>query len=60
MEGVTGMMGRLRHVPGCSRGALYGPANIDFRFVSQLRLQRAGHGAGSMMFKVVTETLGVA
>ena len=33
MEGVTGMMARLRHVPGCSRGGLYGPANIDFRFV---------------------------
>ena len=36
MEGVTGMMTRLRHVPGCSRGGLYGPANIDFRFVGQL------------------------
>ena len=35
MEGVTGMMARLRHVPGCSRGGLYGPANIDFRFVGQ-------------------------
>ena len=42
MEGVTGMMARLGHVPGCSRGGLYGPANIDFRFVMQLRLQRAG------------------
>ena len=42
MEGVTGMMARLRHVPGCSRGGLYGPANIDFRFLGQLRLQRAG------------------
>ena len=41
MEGVTGMMARLRHVPGCSRGGLYGPANIDFRFVYELRLQRA-------------------
>ena len=41
MEGVTGMMARLGHVPGCSRGGLYGPANIDFRFVMQLRLQRA-------------------
>ena len=46
MEGVTGMMARLRHVPGCSRGGLYGPANIDFRFVYKLRLQRAiGHRA---------------
>ena len=35
MEGVTGMIARLRHVPGCSRGGLYGPANIDFRFVGQ-------------------------
>ena len=42
MEGVTGTMARLSHVPGCSRAGLYGPANIDFRFVSQLRLQRAG------------------
>ncbi len=41
MEGVTGMMARLRHVPGCSRGGLYGPANIDFPFVGKLRLQRA-------------------
>ena len=41
MEGVTGMMARLRHVPGCSRGGLYGPANIDFRFVYELRLQQA-------------------
>ena len=41
MEGVTGMMARLRHVPGCSRGGLYGPANIDFRFVYKLRLQLA-------------------
>ena len=41
MEGVTGMMAQLRHVPGCSRGGLYGPANIDFRFMSHLRLQRA-------------------
>ena len=44
MEGVTGMMARLGHVPGCSRGGLYGPANIDFRFVMQLRLQRADRG----------------
>ena len=47
MEGVTGMMARLSHVPGCSRGGLYGPANIDFRFdfrdARQLRLQRACH-----------------
>ena len=41
MEGVTGMMARLGHVPGCSRGGLYGPVNIDFPFVSELRLQRA-------------------
>ena len=41
MEGVTGMMARLGHVPGCSRAGLYGPANIDFRFVSHLRLQQA-------------------
>ena len=41
MEGVTGTMAWLSHVPGCSRAGLYGPANIDFRFVSQLRLQRA-------------------
>ena len=43
MEGVAGMMARLRHVPGCSRGGLYGPANIDFRFVYELRLQQAGY-----------------
>ena len=42
MESVTGMMAWLSHVPGCSRAGLYGPANIDFRFVSKLRLQRAG------------------
>ena len=42
MEGVTGMMAWLSHVPGCSRGGLYGPANIDFPFVGKLRLQRAG------------------
>ena len=41
MEAVTGMMARLGHVPGCSRAGLYGPANIDFRFVYELRLQRA-------------------
>ena len=41
MEGVTGMMAWLSHVPGCSRGGLYGPENIDFRFVSELPLQRA-------------------
>ena len=44
MEGVTGMMARLGHVPGCSRGGLYGPAIIDFRFVYELRLQRAPAG----------------
>ena len=31
MEGVTGTMAWLSHVPGCSRGGLYGPENIDFR-----------------------------
>ena len=30
----------LGHVPGCSRAGLYGPDNIDFRFVAQLRLQQ--------------------
>ena len=45
MEGVTGMMAWLSHVPGCSRAGLYGPANIDFRFVSKLRLQRASKTA---------------
>ena len=39
MEGGTGRMARLRHVPGYSRGGLYGPVNIDFRFVELLRLQ---------------------
>ena len=39
MEGVTGTMAWLSHVPVGSRAGLYGPANIDFRFVSQLRLQ---------------------
>ena len=43
MEGVTGMMTWLSHVPGCSRGGLYGPENIDFRFVSQLRLQHPSY-----------------
>ena len=33
MEGVTGTMAWLSHVPGCSRAGLYGPANIEF-FVS--------------------------
>ena len=41
MEGVTGMMARLGHEPDCSRAGLYGPANIDFRFVYELRLQQA-------------------
>ena len=41
MEGVTGMVARLGHVPGCSWAGLYGPANIDFRFVYELRLQQA-------------------
>ena len=30
MEGVTGMMAWLGHVPGSSRAGLYGPANIAF------------------------------
>ena len=33
MEGVTGTMAWLSHVPGYSQSGLYGPANIDFRFV---------------------------
>ena len=41
MEGVAGMMARLSHEPDCSRAGLYGPANIDFRFVYELRLQQA-------------------
>ena len=41
MEGVTGMMARLGHVPASPQGGLYRPANSDFRFVAQLRLQRA-------------------
>ena len=41
MEGVTSMLAWLGHVPGSSRAGLYGPANIDFRFVGKLRLQRA-------------------
>ena len=41
MEGVTGTMAWLSHVPDCSRAGLYGPANIDFRFVGKLRLQQA-------------------
>ena len=43
MEGVTGMMAQLSHMPFCSRAGLYGLANIDFPFVSELRLQRAFH-----------------
>ena len=31
----------LSHVPGSPEGGLYGPASIDFRFVSELPLQRA-------------------
>ena len=38
MEGVTGTMSWLSHVPGCSRAGLYGPANIDFPFVYELRV----------------------
>ena len=41
MDGVTGMLAWLSHVPVGSRVGLYWPANIDFRFVSHLRLQRA-------------------
>ena len=41
MEGVAGTMAWLSHVPGCSRAGLYGYATVDFRFVRQLRLQRA-------------------
>ena len=41
MEGVTGMMTRLGHMPGCSRAGLYGPENLDFRLLKQLQLQRA-------------------
>ena len=33
MDGVTGTMAWLSHVPVGSRAGLYGPANIDFRFV---------------------------
>ena len=40
MDGVTGMLAWLSHVPVGSRVGLYWPANIDFRFVSELRLQR--------------------
>ena len=31
MDGVTGTMAWLSHVPVGSRAGLYGPANIDFR-----------------------------
>ena len=41
MDGVTGMLAWLSHVPVGSRVGLYWPANIDFRFVEKLRLQRA-------------------
>ena len=41
MDGVTGMLAWLSHVPVGSRVGLYWPANIDFRFVSELRLQQA-------------------
>ena len=33
MEGVTGTMAWLSHVPGSPQGGLYRPANSDFRFV---------------------------
>ena len=43
MVGVTGTMAWLSHVdvPGYSQSGLYGPANIDFRFVGKLPLQQA-------------------
>ena len=47
MDGVTGMLAWLSHVPVGSRVGLYWPANIDFRFVSHLRLQRAGSASPS-------------
>ena len=34
MEGVTGTMTWLSHVPGYSRSGLYGPANTGFRCVT--------------------------
>ena len=46
MDGVTGMLAWLSHVPVGSRVGLYWPANIDFRFVSELRLQRAPPALG--------------
>ena len=41
MEGMTGTIAWLSHVPGSPQGGLYRPANSDFPFVTQLRLQRA-------------------
>ena len=41
MEGVTGMMAQLGHVPGCSREGFYGPANIDFQTAEE-RQRREG------------------
>ena len=34
MEGVTGMMAWLGHVPGSCRGGVYGHADIDKPFFS--------------------------
>ena len=49
MEGVTGMMAWLSHVPGSPQGGLDRPANIEFSFrvtatvaTSQLRAPRPG------------------
>ena len=33
MEGMTGTIAWLSHVPGSPQGGLYRPANSDFRFV---------------------------
>ena len=41
MEGVTGTMAWLSHVPDCSRAGLYGPANIDFRIPDLAEMEAA-------------------
>ena len=46
MEGVTGMMAWLGHVPGRCRGGVYGHADIDkpfcfFRIVSVAEMEAA-------------------
>ena len=66
MDGVTGMLAWLSHVPVGSRVGLYWPANIDFRFVSELRLQRANdlsplelsakHLCATRIFRMVSRT----